>query len=293
MFVTTKMIVGKIGYEELAAVGIAGDISFEILIVLMALLSIVGVLAAQAEGAGERAELGQSVRQGFIAASVLGLPATVFIWNLGLVLEATQQEAAVIELAIPYLQGLSGMVLPVLWFSVLRNFVAALSQTVAVMVITVLAVVLNYILTLWFVHGGFALDAMGLFGAGLATTVVSWLMFFALAVHIYRKPILRGYGLFVGKWQFHSGIFGEIFKQGTPVAALTLFEAGLFMAASILSGIIGAKTLAAYQVVMAWVGIPFVIALGLSEATMMRVALAIGVKTNSLYAGLGNSAWRR
>ena len=48
MFVTTKMIVGKIGYEELAAVGIAGDISFEILIVLMALLSIVGVLAAQA-----------------------------------------------------------------------------------------------------------------------------------------------------------------------------------------------------------------------------------------------------
>ena len=276
MLVTSKMIVGKLGYEELAAVGIAGDISFEILVVMMALLSIVGVLAAQAEGAGKRNELGQSVRQGFIAASVIGMPVTFFIWNLDLVLEAAHQEANVIALATPYLKGLSGMVLPVLWFSVLRNFVAALSQTVAVMVITVLAVVLNYIFTLWFVHGGFGLPAMGLFGAGLATTLVSWLMFFALGLHIYRKPSLRGYGLFVGRWQFHAGIFGEIFKQGTPVAALTLFEAGLFMAASILSGIIGAKTLAAYQVVMAWVGIPFVIALGLSEATMVRVALAVG-----------------
>jgi Na+-driven multidrug efflux pump len=51
MFVTTKMIVGKLGYHELAAVGIAGDLSFEILLILMGLLSIVGVLCAQSEGA--------------------------------------------------------------------------------------------------------------------------------------------------------------------------------------------------------------------------------------------------
>jgi len=276
MFVTTKMVVGKIGYQELAAVGIAGDLSFEILIIFMALLSVVGVLVAQAEGSGKRDELGQSVRQGFIAASAIGIPAMIFIWNLDLVLVATHQEAEVIELAIPYLKGLSGMALPVLWFAVFRNFTAALSQTVAVMVITVIAVALNYVFTLWFVYGGLGLEPLGLFGAGLATTVVSWLMFFALALHVYRKPALRGYGVFIGKWQFHSGLFREIFQQGIPVAALTLFEAGLFIAASILSGIIGAKTLAAYEVVMAWVGIPFVIALGLAEATMVRVALAVG-----------------
>ena len=43
MFLTTKMVVGKLGYHSLAAVGIAGHLSFEILIVLMALLSVVGV----------------------------------------------------------------------------------------------------------------------------------------------------------------------------------------------------------------------------------------------------------
>ncbi len=58
MFITTKMVVGKLGYHSLAAVGIAGDLTFEILIVLMALLSIIGVLAAQAHGAGKKMNSG-------------------------------------------------------------------------------------------------------------------------------------------------------------------------------------------------------------------------------------------
>ncbi len=276
MFITTKMVVGKMGYHELAAVGIAGDLSFEILVVLMALLSVVGVLIAQAEGGGRHNEVGQSVRQGFIVSTMIGIPAIAGIWNLDYVLRATGQEAIVVELAIPYLQGLAGMALPVLWFAVFRNFIAALSQTVAVMVITLLAVLLNYLLTVWFVYGGGGLEPLGLFGAGLATTIVSWLMFFALALHIYRKQALRGYGVFKGRWQLKGELCREIFKLGVPVAMLTLFEAGLFVATSILSGVIGAKTLAAYEVVMAWAGIPFVIALGLSEATMVRVALAVG-----------------
>ncbi|MHC4221890.1 MAG: MATE family efflux transporter, partial [Planctomycetota bacterium] len=154
MFITTKMVVGRLGYQQLAAVGIAGDLSFEILVILMGLLSIVGVFAAQAEGAGNKSNGGQSVRQGIMVASILGIPAMILVWNLDLVLQATHQDPVVIELAIPYLQGLCGFVLPVLWFSVFRSFVAALAQPLAVMVITVLAVFLNYLLTIWFVHGG-------------------------------------------------------------------------------------------------------------------------------------------
>ena len=72
MFITTKMVVGKLGYHSLAAVGIAGDLTFEVLVILMALLSIVGVLAAQAFGAGKKMELGDSVRQGVYVATGLG-----------------------------------------------------------------------------------------------------------------------------------------------------------------------------------------------------------------------------
>jgi MATE family multidrug resistance protein len=276
MFITTKMVVGKLGYHSLAAVGIAGGLSFEVLVVLMAMLSIIGVLAAQAHGAGRKAELGDSVRQGFIVATGLGIPATLLIWNLDLALVLTNQDPKVVELAQGYLTGLSGAVLPVLWFSVFRNFVAVLSQTVSILVITVIAVGLNYVLTLWFVYGGAGLEPLGLFGAGLATTLVSWFMFFALALHVYRKPMFRGYGLFMDKWRIHAPLCREILWLGLPVGGLAFLEAGLFAVTSILSGVISAKTLAAYEITAAWVGIPFVIAFGLAEATMIRVAHAIG-----------------
>ncbi len=281
MFVTTKMVVGKLGYHSLAAAGIAADLSFEILVVLMALLSVVGVLAAQALGAGKKDELGESVRQGFFVATALGIPATIAVWNLDLFLYATNQDPKVITLAQEYLKGLSPMVLPVLWFSIFRNFVAVLAQTVSVLVISVIAVALNYLFTVWFVFGGFGLEPMGLFGAGLATSIVSWFMFFALALHVFRKSMFRGYGIFKGKWKLRLPLCHEIFWLGLPIAGLAFLEAGLFVATSILSGVIGAKTLAAYQITSAWIGIPFVIAFGLAEATMIRVAFAVG--RNSMF----------
>jgi len=276
MFLTTKMVVGKLGYHSLAAVGIAGDLTFEVLVVLMALLSVVGVLAAQALGAGKKMELGDSVRQGFFVATGLGIPAMIIIWNLDLALIATRQDPRVIELARSYLHGISGAVLPVLWFSIFRNFVAVLSQTLSVLVISLLAVALNYVLTLWFVHGGLGLAPLSLFGAGLATTLVSWFMFLALVLHVYRKPMFRGFGVFKEKWQLHWPLCREILWLGWPLASLAFLEAGLFAITSILSGVIGAKTLAAHQITSGWVGIPFVIAFGLAEATMIRVAHATG-----------------
>ena len=276
MFLTTKIVVGKLGYHSLAAVGIAGNLTFEVLIILMALLSIVGVLAAQAFGAGKKLELGDSVRQGFFVATGFGVPAMILVWNLDFILVATSQDPIVTELARDYLMGISGAVLPVLWFSIFRSFVAVLSQTISVLVISVLAVVLNYVLTLWFVHGGFGLPPLGLFGAGLATTLVSWFMFLALLIHVYHKPMFRGFGVFKEKWRLHWPLCQEILWLGWPVAGLAFLEAGLFMVTSILSGVISAKTLAAYEITAGWIGISFVIAFGLAEATMIRVAHATG-----------------
>ena len=276
MFLTTKAVVGKLGYHSLAAVGIAGDLSFEILIVMMALLSVVGVLAAQARGAGRDTELGNAVKQGFFVATGLGIAAMILVWNLPPILRTVDQDPLVVELAGEYLHGLVGAVMPVLWFSVFRNFVAVLSKTVSVLVITVIAVVLNYLLTLWFVHGGLGIEPMGVFGAGLATALAHWFMFLAMFWHVYRKPLFRGFGIFTGSWRARWPTCREILTLGAPVAGLAFLEAGLFIAVSVLSGMIGAKTLAAYQITIAWVGIPFVIAFGLSEATMIRVAHAVG-----------------
>lgn len=276
MFVTTKMVVGQLGYLELAAAGISGGLSLELNVILIGLLSIVGVLCAQAVGAGKNHEVGFIVKQGFIISLLIGIPATWVVWNFDMVLVWTGQDSTVVELSIPYLRHLSGFMLPLLFFSVLRNFVSALSRPHMVMTIAALAVGVNYLLTMWLVHGGWGVPAMGLAGAGLATSIVSWLMFLGLLFLIYRTRDLRGYGLFQRGWKIDLSYCSEIMRLGLPVAALVFLEAGLFTASSILSGIISAETLAAYEVVLAWIGLPFVIALGIAEATMIRVAHGVG-----------------
>jgi MATE family multidrug resistance protein len=144
------------------------------------------------------------------------------------------------------------------------------------MFITLAAVGLNWGLAEGLVHGRWGLPEMGLPGAGIATAVVNWFMLILLVVYIYRTEALRGYGLFKSRLNVDFTVVAEFFRLGVPIAGLVAVEAGLFMAVGLLSGVIGATTLAAHQVLMGWIGIPFVIALAMAEASMVCVAFQIG-----------------
>ena len=276
MFLTTKLVVGELGYKELAAVGLGGSLAFEAMVVIAGLLSITAVLAAQAEGAGEKPKAGHAVRQGLIVATLIGAPYTVFVWNIDAVFHWTGQDPEVAALAGPFAQALAFYAIPVLWFIVFRDFAAALSRTNAVMIIAASAVPVNWLLAEGLVHGRFGFPAMGIAGAGYAISIIQWLMFFALLGYIYFTPSLRGYGVFRGRLRIDPAAMREIVWLGLPIAGLVAVEAGMFTVVGLLSGVIGAEMLAAHQVLMAWIGIPFMIGLALAEGSMVRVAHGIG-----------------
>ncbi len=276
MFVTTKLVVGELGVVELAAVGLGGSLTFEVTFVIAGLLSITGVLVAQAEGGGRRAEAGHSMRQGLMVAALIGAPMTLLVWNLDLILAATGQDPEVVARAAPFARWMAGFVLPFFLFVVVRDFVAALSRTWAVMAISACAVPVNWALAEGFVHGRFGLPAMGTAGAGLALSIVMWLMFAALLAYVYFTPSLRGYGVFRGRLRIDWTVIGEIVRLGLPIAGLVLVEAGMFTVVGLLSGVISPEMLAAHQITMAWIGIPFVLAAAIAEGTMVRVAHGVG-----------------
>ena len=276
MFITSKLVVGRLGYEQLAAVGLASGITLEFLAVLMGLLSVVAVLVAQAEGSGEPDAAGQAGRQGMLLGLAIGIAGTLFILNLHRLLPWLGQDPRVVAYSEPYLHGLAFSVLPFLWFSVLRCFVSALGRANGVMVITVAGVLLHIPLTIGLVEGRFGLPPLGLAGAGWATSIAAWGMFAALLAQIFWTPALRSYGLFKGRLRINLRQCQDIISLGTPVGALVFLESALFAAVSILSGVLGADALAAYEILIAWVGISFVLALGLAEATMVRVAHGVG-----------------
>ncbi len=276
ILLTTKSIVGKLGYKELASVGLAGDFGLEIAFVFIGVLSVVGVLVAQADGAGNKADAGNAARQGFIVSLLLGIPMTLLVANLDLILALTGQDPEVIALMGSYLVPFSLGMIPLLWFFILRTFVASLAKTGAVMVISIIAIGLNYILCKTLVEGLFGFPALGIAGAGWSMSLVSVFMFLALLAYTYMTPTFRGYGLFRGRLVFDPKTCKQIFYLGLPVAGIVILEAGLFAATSILSGVLGAIPLATYQVIIAWVGIAFMTAHGIAEAGMIRVAHGIG-----------------
>ena len=107
MFVTTKLVVGSLGFKELAAVGLAGSMTFEMMVVLMGVISITGVLAAQAEGAGDKATAGIAARQGIVVALILSVPLMALIWNIGDVFLFLGQDPEIAALSEPYARALA------------------------------------------------------------------------------------------------------------------------------------------------------------------------------------------
>ena len=288
MVLTAKMVVGRLGFRELAAAGVSTDISYQMCIVLMGFFSVVGVLVSSALGAARRDEVLASLIQGLMLAGGLGLAVSLLVYHLDLVLALARQDADLIALARPYFQNFAFAIVPIVWFGVLRSFASAMMRTGFVLTITVLTVVLNYVLMQGLVHGGFGLPRLGLAGAGLAWSLSMWFKFLCLAG--FTIWLVRREDLNVG-WRALRATLGNVKPMvwlGLPVAGIVALESGLFAATSLLTGILGTRDLAAYQMMMGWISIPFVISLGLAEAAMVRVAFWMGAEDPASARQAGN-----
>lgn len=276
MMVTDMVIVGRLGSVQLAAVGLASDLMIEIMLFCIAIVSIVGVMVAQALGAGDAESGAHHLRQGLWMATALSVPGMLLCWKLPALLSLTDQDPQVLAFARSYLNAAVWCFLPSLWFVVLRGFAAALSRPKSVMVITVAAVGLNAALAYGLVFGVAGLPDLGVAGAGWATTIVCWVMFAALAWHVACDAGFRPYRVFHHLGRLDLAACRRILTLGLPLGGLALLEGGLFAATAILMGVLGAAALAANQIVITVIATTFVVSMALGEAAAVRVAYGIG-----------------
>lgn len=277
MTVTDRLVVGRLGTDELAAVGLFGDLVFETLLFAMAIVSVVSVTASQFFGEGQPASAGNEIRQGLWLATLLSIPGTIFCLYLPDLIAFTGQDEKVISLGHQYASAVAWCFLPSMWFIVFRGYVSALARPKSVMVITVSAVFLNAVLTYGLVFGSGPLPALGVVGSGIATSLVCWIMFAALAFHVLRTPEFANILDISSILNLDFKVWREQFKLGLPVGGIALFEGGLFAVAAILMGTFGADVLAANQILFSLAATALVIAISLGEATAIRIAYNRGL----------------
>jgi len=272
MGLTDMVVVGRLGSNELAAVGLSAGIVIEAIIVCFGVLSLVGVLSSNALGRGTRDRVAVIVGSGFWVAGLLAVLVLALTARVPALFEMTGQDPAVIRLGRDYLEWMIWVTPFALCFVVLRSFLTALSRTAVIACVTVPAVVLNLLLNYLLVFGAWGMPAMGVAGAGLASVLVNFLMVLSLIVYVSVNRACREFPILQAARRPDAAVARSILKLGTPVGVTALLEGGLFVVVGLMMGTIGADWLAANEILFHIIPIAFVVALAIGESAAVRVA---------------------
>jgi MATE family multidrug resistance protein len=276
MMTTDLAFIGRLGGEAVAAVALAGTVYWISFTFGMGLMSAVAPLAAQAFGAGKAPMVRRSLRAGLWAALLISLPIMAFSLRGEGILLALGQAPLPAHLAQQYLFGLAWGVLPALWFIALRGFMGAVNRPEPVFWITLTAIPANAALVYLLIYGEFGLPRLGLFGAGLATTIVNFATFFAGLWFSARRAPFADYRVLTRFWRIDWSLMRQLVTIGAPISIAFLLEYGLFTAAALLMGRISTTALAAHQIALQVAAILFMIPYGISMAATIRVGHAVG-----------------
>lgn len=274
-FVDTLMI-GRLGSLPLAAGGLGNSVFFPIMIVALGVLASVSPLVSQSYGAGRPGEVSRAVRQGLSLAAGLSIPVFLMTRNAGTVLLALGQDPSVVALTEAYLKAIAWGILPLLGFGVLRHFVEGLSRPRGVMLITFLGVSLNVAGNYILIFGKLGFPPLGLLGCGIASAVVYWSMFLLLLAYIYQDPELKQYQILSPSEGPNRETLQELVRLGWPIGVSHGLESGLFGVTAFLMGLLGTSVLAAHQIALQCAAFTFMVPVGLSLATAVRVGQEMG-----------------
>ena len=287
MITVDTLMTGRAGGAELANYAIAYAPQITMLTVGIGLLVGTVVLTAQAVGAGRLALAGRIWRLALLVGGSLGcVYAVALLYGEAILLalgQTPELAAAGGRVTAMWAVGMPGLLL----YVATSSFLEGISRPKPGMVIMFGANLLNAGLNWAMVFGHLGLPTMGAEGAVLATSITRWVMFAAILAYVLRMPDREAYGV-SAPLAGHYGQMRKLLALGAPLALSIGFESSTFTAAATFAGWLGAGPLAAYQIAINVNSLVFMLAIGLSTATAVRVANAVG-RGDSL--GMRRAGW--
>ncbi|MCH7555231.1 MAG: MATE family efflux transporter [Proteobacteria bacterium] len=270
------VMTGRLGADELAYYALAMAFMMPLMLVGLGVLLGTVVMTAQAIGANRPAECGGVWRVSMIHGVVFGGLAFALSFGAEWFLLATGQAPGLARGAggVMVMFGW-GMPAMFLYFAT-SFFLEGISRPLPGMVVMLFANLLNIGLNGLLIHGALGwFPAMGAEGAALATTIVRWAMFAALAAYCLMRLDSRLYGV-RGAIADARQIGRRLRRIGYPMGLGTALESTSFSTMTLFAGLLGAAQIAGYQIAMNLLALGFMCALGFSTAASVGVGNAIG-----------------
>jgi len=270
--IVDKLMVGRLGSAELAAVSLGNSFIFIAMSVGIGFSTAITPIVAEGDSEKNVSKVRAAFHHGLFLCTILGLMLFAIVFFSKPLMHAMGQPKEVIELALPYLDWVAFSLIPVVIYQGYKQFADGLSLTkysmYAIVMSNIIHVPINYAL----IYGVWIFPKMGIVGAAMGTVISRFSMVIFMHIILSRNDKLRSY--------FHGFSFGEIKRSmlkkiinlGLPSSMQMLFEVALFTSAVWLCGNIGKTSQAANEIALSLATLTFMFAMGLSVTAMIRVS---------------------
>jgi len=276
MGVVDMLMLGHVGKESLGAAALANSWITGCQLVLQGFLFGIDPLVSQAHGAHDKRGVSLALQRGLILSGVAAILAgPLALWTTE-VLELTRQDPLLFERAQAYATARIPGMLPFYVFVTLRAWLQGRGIVRPALMTALVGNVVNAAANYGLIFGHLGLPALGVQGAGIATSCTSWAMLFALLVIIKRARLSRGGWTGWSRDALQRSGFAQVLLLGFPIAAQLGLEIFAFQFSTFASGLLSITALAAHTVVLNLCSITFMVPLGVAIAASTRVGNLIG-----------------
>jgi len=266
-----NIMVGQIGTAELAAVSLGNSFMFIAMSIGIGFSTAITPLVAEADSANDFEKGKSAFKHGLFLCTVLGVLLFLLLLLAKPLMYLMKQPIEVVELAIPYLDLVAISLIPLIIFQGIKQFSDGLSLTKYPMYATIVANIVNVGLNYFLIFGKFGFPEMGIVGAAYGTLVSRVIMVAYLWWLLKGRKKSKDYVTNIKFFVLDKLMLKKIIGLGTPSAMQMFFEVAIFTAAIWLSGLLGKNPQAANQVALNLSSMTFMVAMGLSVASMIRV----------------------
>ena len=273
-----NIMVGQLGSAELAAVSLGNSFIFIAMSVGIGFSTAITPLIAEADSEKNFQKGKSSFKHGLFLCSVLSIVLFGGILISKPLMYLMEQPEEVVTLAMPYLDLVAFSLVPLIVFQAFKQFSDGLSLTKYPMYATILANVINVVLNYLLIFGKLGMPKMGIVGAAIGTLVSRFVMLFFLWWLLKQKEKSKHYVSNIKLFVLENKMIKKLLNLGFPSAMQMFFEVAIFTAAIWLSGVLGKNAQAANQIALNLASMTFMVAMGLSVASMIRVGNQKGLQ---------------
>ena len=266
-------MVGRLGDKALAATGIGSFANYLAIAFIIGLAAGVQALAARRLGEGRTSETAIPLNGGLVLALIIGVPAcALLILATPFAFDLLTEDPAVRDLGVPYLQArILSMIAVGMNFS-FRGYWSAIHMTGVYLRTLLIMHAINIFLHWVLIFGHLGAPALGVFGAGVSTTIalyIGTLLYFFFA---WRHARDKG---FLQRLPSRSTLWQQ-FRLSLPSSLQQFFFAAGLVALMWIVSQIGTAEVAAINVLMTFHITAMLPAFGIALAAMTLVGNALG-----------------